>query len=211
MEKDRIQGMMVVKPIVYGNTATLLPKKGDGVHTHRWTVYVRSVDGEDMSKYVSKVVFTLHESFKDNVRVITDAPYEVTEIGWGEFDIQIRLHFINNYEKSVNITHKLRLFEDPTTVKVSKKMLASETMEELVFVDPVEELYDQLAAATATAHPVQHYRDYTLYERQQLEALEAARAHVRSLIHDLRTRRRHLEEEVRALRPERSLAMGVGF
>lgn len=36
-----------------------------------------------------QVTFTLHPSFKNPVRVKEVPPYEVTESGWGEFDIGI--------------------------------------------------------------------------------------------------------------------------
>ena len=36
--------------------------------THEWSVYVRPPDGEGSFKFVEKVIFTLHETFKDPVR-----------------------------------------------------------------------------------------------------------------------------------------------
>ena len=36
-----------------------------------------------------QVTFTLHPSFKNPVRVLESPPYEVTESGWGEFDVGI--------------------------------------------------------------------------------------------------------------------------
>ena len=39
--------------------------------------------------YPPQVTFTLHPSFKNPVRVKEVPPYEVTESGWGEFDIGI--------------------------------------------------------------------------------------------------------------------------
>lgn len=37
----------------------------------------------------SQVTFQLHPSFKDPVRRVEQPPYELTETGWGEFDISI--------------------------------------------------------------------------------------------------------------------------
>jgi YEATS domain-containing protein 4 len=48
---------------------------------------------EDLSKWIEKVVFTLHETFKDRIRVIKKPPYEITEYGWGEFPIPIKIFF----------------------------------------------------------------------------------------------------------------------
>lgn len=35
----------------------------------------------------------LHESFQNPERDVAAPPYELTEVGWGEFDIIVRLHF----------------------------------------------------------------------------------------------------------------------
>lgn len=61
--------------------------------SHRWTTYVRSANNEDLSVLVKKVVFQLHPSFKDPARTIETAPFELTEQGWGEFEIGITLFF----------------------------------------------------------------------------------------------------------------------
>lgn len=59
----------VERAIVYGNIATHLGKNAiEGAETHKWTVYLRGLHGEDLSPYVSKVVFKLHDSFKDPTR-----------------------------------------------------------------------------------------------------------------------------------------------
>ena len=49
-------------PIIYGNSAVAL-KKPENEHTHRWKIFVRGFNNEDISTYVRKVVFKLHESF----------------------------------------------------------------------------------------------------------------------------------------------------
>ena len=61
--------VVVERAIVFGNTATHLGKAAvEGSKTHSWTVYVRGMHGEDISAYVSKVVFKLHESFPNPTR-----------------------------------------------------------------------------------------------------------------------------------------------
>lgn len=55
------------RSIVYGSIATPI-KKPETDHTHRWTAYVRGAHDEDISSYIRKVVFKLHESFPDPVR-----------------------------------------------------------------------------------------------------------------------------------------------
>ncbi|CAJ0965854.1 unnamed protein product [Ranitomeya imitator] len=65
----RVKGVTIVKPIVYGNVARYFGKKReeDG-HTHQWTVYVKPYRNEDMSAYVKKIQFKLHESYGNPLR-----------------------------------------------------------------------------------------------------------------------------------------------
>lgn len=97
------QGVNIVKPLVYGNISRYFGKKReeDG-HTHQWTVYVKSFNNEDMSAYVKKVQFKLHESYVNQTRIVTKPPYEVTETGWGEFEIVIKIFFHCPNEKPVS-------------------------------------------------------------------------------------------------------------
>lgn len=96
------QGLTIVKPIVYGNVARYFGKKReeDG-HTHQWTVYVKPYNNEDMSTYVKKVHFKLHESYNNPNRIVTKPPYELTETGWGEFEIVIKIYFHDQNERPV--------------------------------------------------------------------------------------------------------------
>lgn len=50
------------RSIIFGSTATAI-KKPENDFTHRWKVYVRGFNNEDISDYVKKVQFRLHESF----------------------------------------------------------------------------------------------------------------------------------------------------
>ena len=62
-------------------------------HSHRWTVFLRGLENEDLSYFISSVTFGLHSSFINPNRVLTSPPYEVTETGWGEFVITITVAF----------------------------------------------------------------------------------------------------------------------
>lgn len=88
------QGVIEVKPIVYGNESRAFGKKReeDG-HTHQWTVYVKPYLNEDMQTYVKKIHFKLHESYENPNRIITKPPYSVSETGWGEFEVVIKIYF----------------------------------------------------------------------------------------------------------------------
>jgi YEATS domain-containing protein 4 len=52
-----------------------------------------------MSTYVKKVHFKLHESYADPNRNVVKPPYEVTETGWGEFEIVIKIYFHDPNER----------------------------------------------------------------------------------------------------------------
>jgi YEATS domain-containing protein 4 len=64
---DRVNETLV-KPIVYGNSSEKLPHALPNGHTHRWRMFVRPYFEEDMSKYVRKVQFRLHESYSNPLR-----------------------------------------------------------------------------------------------------------------------------------------------
>ena len=108
----RQKGLHIIKPIVYGNPRVSRSpsrywlnvcegnvskyfgkKREEDGHTHQWTVYLKPYKNEDMSAYVKKVNFKLHDSYSNANRTVTKPPYEVTETGWGEFEIVIKVYF----------------------------------------------------------------------------------------------------------------------
>lgn len=62
-------------------------------HSHKWTVYVRGAGNEDLSVIIKRAVFQLHPSFNNPTRVVESPPFELSESGWGEFEIVISLFF----------------------------------------------------------------------------------------------------------------------
>lgn len=42
---------------------------------------------------IKKVVFQLHPSFNNPTRSVEAAPFELTETGWGEFEIGMTVYF----------------------------------------------------------------------------------------------------------------------
>lgn len=99
-------------------------KKPNDSATHRWTVYIRGQDiHDDLSSIVSKVVFSLHPSFDEPIRgwpytmlgdhfysltircylliqqEVRNQPFEVTESGWGEFEVGIKVFFCEKDEQ----------------------------------------------------------------------------------------------------------------
>lgn len=64
---------------------------------------MKPYENEDMSNYVKKVHFKLHESYANPNRIVTKPPYEITETGWGEFEIVIKIYFHDSNERPVYI------------------------------------------------------------------------------------------------------------
>jgi YEATS domain-containing protein 4 len=124
-------------PIVYGSIAFYLGKKSQEFQTHRWTLYIRGPQDEDLSTFISKVVFTLHPSFAQPVREVTQPPFQITETGWGEFEAGIRIFFKDGREKPVDIFHHLRLYP-PSQQQLlnTKKPVVAENYDEIVFRSP---------------------------------------------------------------------------
>lgn len=186
----RVKGMTIVKPIVYGNVARYFGKKReeDG-HTHQWTVYVKPYKNEDMSAYVKKVHFKLHESYQNPNRLVNKPPYEVTETGWGEFEIVIKIYFLDPNERPVTIYHILKLFQTDNNVINMKKHLVSEFYDELIFQDP-SVMMQQLLTSTRqlTLGPIKHETDFEEKKEKTLQAVMSAKNKVRLEIEDLKDR-----------------------
>lgn len=101
-----------------------------------------------------QVVFHLHHSFTDPVREVTTQPFELTETGWGEFDIQIAVHFVDEaMEEPFEIQHLLKLFHANETPNSTKRPVVSETYEELVFSEPTEAMYTKIAPVLKSKVP----------------------------------------------------------
>ena len=99
----RLSNTTACLPLVHGSVAWYLGKKADEFQTHRWTLYLRGANNEDLSACISKVVFHLHASFQQPTREFTEPPYEVTERGWGEFEAQIRIYWKDPSEKATTV------------------------------------------------------------------------------------------------------------
>jgi transcription initiation factor IIF auxiliary subunit len=69
----KTQAHQIERPFVYGTAAFFLGKSAEEQHSHKWTVYVRGLDNEDMSYFIKRVQFQLHSSFKEPVRSTTSS------------------------------------------------------------------------------------------------------------------------------------------
>ena len=120
-------------------------------HTHQWTVWVRGIDNEDITYWLKKVQFKLHETYSQSLRTIeSPEAFEVTETGWGEFEITIKLFFVPEAgEKTQSIYHSLKLHPygpDAERIRERKEPVVSQAYEEVIFNEPVEPFYDVLTS-----------------------------------------------------------------
>eukprot|EP00550_Attheya_septentrionalis_P009152 CAMPEP_0198286738 /NCGR_PEP_ID=MMETSP1449-20131203/5721_1 /TAXON_ID=420275 /ORGANISM="Attheya septentrionalis, Strain CCMP2084" /LENGTH=278 /DNA_ID=CAMNT_0043984523 /DNA_START=164 /DNA_END=997 /DNA_ORIENTATION=- len=148
-KEERMERTTLCFPIVYGSVAYFLGKKADEYHTHQWTLYVRGPNNEDLSVAIRKVVFQLHPSFPQPVRELTQPPYELTEKGWGEFEVTIRILWRDPNEKSIVLTHGIRLYPPGLTalspnVTSTKEPVVHEFYDEVVFTDPAPSFHQKL-------------------------------------------------------------------
>ncbi|QCE09593.1 YEATS domain-containing protein [Vigna unguiculata] len=92
-ERRRIKDVEICVPIVYGTIAFYFGRKASESQSHKWTMYVRGASNEDLGVVIKRVVFQLHPSFNNPTRVVESPPFELSESGWGEFEIAITLYF----------------------------------------------------------------------------------------------------------------------
>ena len=165
---NRLANTTTCFPIAYGSIAFYLGKQAtDETKTHKWTLYVRHPDPTyDLSKAISKVIFQLHPSFPQPTRELTCPPYEVTEMGWGEFEASIRIIWRDddtngNYgdnERPILLTHLIKLYPnnapsataDPSTYMNTAVPVVSEKYDEVVFTNPKISFHKQLLDGEAT-------------------------------------------------------------
>ncbi|AET40170.1 YEATS domain-containing protein YAF9 Ecym_5416 [Eremothecium cymbalariae DBVPG len=171
----RIKTLSVIRPIIYGNTAKKMgpyrPPNAPSEHTHMWTIFVRDPRGEDVSYFIKKVVFKLHETYPNPVRVIEAPPFELTETGWGEFEINVKIHFVEEAnEKMLNFYHHLRLHpyfteEQDKQGELSQDEVSSIYYDEIVFNEPNEAFFAKMIEKPGNLLPSNKTRD-CVFSRQ---------------------------------------------
>ncbi|XP_044042446.1 YEATS domain-containing protein 4 isoform X1 [Siniperca chuatsi] len=214
----RVKGVTIVKPIVFGNVARYFGKKReeDG-HTHQWSVYVKpyrnEVEGvflckyitlflQDMSAYVKKIQFKLHESYGNPLRVVTKPPYEITETGWGEFEIIVKIFFIDPNERPVTLYHLLKLFQSDSSA-MPKKTVVSEFYDEMIFQDPTAMMQQLLTTSRQlTLGAYKHETEFSELEQRTKEKMEAAKKRTSQEITELKDKLKASRENINHLKAE---------
>ncbi|KAK9324611.1 yeats family-domain-containing protein [Lipomyces orientalis] len=206
----RLKNLQICRPFVYGNMA--VPLKEDRSpeiptdHTHSWTVFLKGVNGDDLSSFVKRVVFKLHETYANSTRSIEEPPFEVTETGWGEFEISIRVYFVPEAsEKNVVMYHHLKLHPygpEAEQQKTNGATVTSMQYDEFVFNEPTESLFEILTKKPGAVLPAQKSMLVPFSvesENEELDRLSDAHAKVQANIRRLTERIHVLEQENSAL------------
>ncbi|XWS33849.1 hypothetical protein CRYUN_Cryun22dG0118400 [Craigia yunnanensis] len=142
----RLKDIEICVPIVYRTIAFYLGRKASESQSHRWTVYVSGAANEDLGAVIKHVVFQVHPSFNNPVRIVESPPFELSECGWGEFEIVISLFFHSDVcDKQLDLYHHLKLYpEDESGPQSTKKPVVMESYNEVVFPDPSECFFARL-------------------------------------------------------------------
>ena len=93
------RGTKIPMRFAYGNTHedVINPKQaGNTEHknSHRWGMFLTlNNDTASTNKYIKSVTYRLHPSFTPNVIKLDKAPFLISRIGWGYFDIIVDVEF----------------------------------------------------------------------------------------------------------------------
>ncbi|KJZ72176.1 Protein AF-9-like protein [Hirsutella minnesotensis 3608] len=158
----RVKLTQIRRPFVVGSTAVPFsdsnpkPPGTPDNHTHSWQVFVKGLEDTDITYWVRRVQFKLHESIPNYVRMVEGEPgkpFVVNETGWGEFDITIKLYYVNESgEKPQTLYHYLRLHPYGRTEEEKEAMVTQNgevrawSYEEQLFNEPYETFYQLLTA-----------------------------------------------------------------
>ncbi|XP_051132127.1 transcription initiation factor TFIID subunit 14b isoform X2 [Andrographis paniculata] len=121
----------------------------------RRAIYVRGATNEDLGVVIRRAVFQLHSSFNNPTRIIDSAPFELSEAGWGEFEIAITLYFHNDVsDKPLHLYHHLKLYpEDDSGPLSTKKPVVVESYDEIVFSEPPDAFFARVQNHRAVVVP----------------------------------------------------------
>ena len=112
---------------------------------------------------------------------IEKPPFEVTETGWGEFNVGMRIIFTDPTLPHMDIIHPLKLYPPNNAPLSSKKPVVHEYYDEIVFNDPTVDYYNTLMQGPVMEMPRHSLTDHfgAFDELEDLKRLMAARAYVK--------------------------------
>lgn len=214
----RIKNVSISVPILYGNSAVkLTDDKRTAItppdHTHEWTIFLKPVlDNVDLTPLIKRVTFKLHETYENPVRSIEHPPYQVTETGWGEFEIIIKIHFhpgseLGINEKNFQIFHGLKLHPFNPKIPVKEDGEVNSVLyDELVFQEPTEATFEALTNKPLNLLPQklsdEAKRDQEYCRQDELDELARLDVYIHKVKQEIEYQRdkyKDLEQEREAL------------
>jgi len=73
---------------------------------HEWTVFVRTEEARDAND-IERVTFELHKSFELNIVEVHSWPFELTRLGWGTFEVRIRVRLSRARTKDASLRERV--------------------------------------------------------------------------------------------------------
>ncbi|RNF02779.1 putative protein AF-9 [Trypanosoma rangeli] len=121
-----------VLPIIVGGVVRLINIESRD-RSHQWTVYIRGLfnETEYLAQCIESVRFILDPSFAPSERVVRTAPFELTEVGWGEFVVKMQVQ-LRHYPRPIRVMLSSSSFASAANceseIKVASNFLASQPM-----------------------------------------------------------------------------------
>lgn len=120
--------------ILFGNKHKLVEKPTDShsnpnsQNNHEWTAFVKLEKNIEENKLIEKVEFRLHHTFRNNLIEKKYPPYSFTCVGWGVFEIPIKIYWKDFLKmEPTEITHFLCFDQDIKMdckiIKIDKNIL----------------------------------------------------------------------------------------
>ena len=109
---------IIKKKFIYGNSCAQVDDLLGGSNTNKWKLFFRTEENEHVDKYIKKLIIELHPTFKPKTIEFTKGPFELVRLGWGTFNIPIKIYWKDHLNKEVTEIEHYLSFEDD--VKATK-------------------------------------------------------------------------------------------
>ena len=85
--------------------------------SHRWSMFASLSTGvKDTAKYIKSVTYHLHPTYAKPVIKVTEAPFLLTRVSWGYFEVKMVIEFQRSTGlKTKELTHMLHFDGDGHT------------------------------------------------------------------------------------------------
>ena len=174
---------------------------------------VKGARDNDITHFIKKVQFKLHETYANPVRTIESPPFEVSETGWGEFEISMKIFFVPEAnEKPCSLFHFLTLHPygpDADEVRAAFRPVFSFTYDELIFPEPTEAMFNILTTKGGVTLPnTRGGNEMDPFsrevEQQEVERLESKIKEVQVALQEKRAAIEDREAQIKKVKEERA-------